>query len=214
VLPPTCRKRISQIRATGTTALLTFSLAGLPEFPALEGQTTALGGRLLIAPSIDYLERAHDAAKYGDLSPQPSLEIAIPTVADPTASEAGRHVMSVYLQHAPAGTSAEAISATALATLEGHAPGIGALVTEQHVVTVDDLAQDWGFPGGHIFHADETLDQWWISRPLLGSADTYSTPIPGLFLASAGTHPGGGLTGQSGLNAARTVSVALGRRRR
>lgn len=214
LLPPTYRKRVTQIRATGTTAQVTFSLSGLPVFPALQDTVAALSGRLLVAPSIDYLERAHDAAKYGDLSPAPSIEASIPTVADPQSAEGGRHVMSVYVQHAPAGTTADAIAAAVLGVLEAHAPGFGALVTEQRVVTVDELARDWGYPGGHIFHADETLDQWWVSRPLLGWADGYTTPVPGLFLASAGTHPGGGLTGQSGLNAARAVSVALSRRRR
>jgi phytoene dehydrogenase-like protein len=96
--------------------------------------------------------------------------------------------------------------------LTTHAPGIAGLVLEREVITPEDLETHWGFSGGHIFHGEETLDQWWISRPALGAAQ-YEGPLAGLYFASAGTHPGGGLTGQSGLNAARVISRALKRRK-
>lgn len=213
-LPPTFRRRVRNIRARGVTARISLGLSGLPDFPALDGDPHALHGRVLIAPSVDYLERAHDAGKYGDVSPSPWLDVRVASVSDPSLVADGEHLLSMYVHQVPSGSADDDVAKKALQVLEQYAPGVSRMVTRQHVVTADTLREEWSYPGGHIFHGEGAIDQWWISRPLLGWADRYATPVPGLFLASAGTHPGGGLTGQSGLNAARAISVALGRRRR
>jgi phytoene dehydrogenase-like protein len=168
----------------------------------------------LIAPSIDDLERAHDAVKYGEASSSPWLEISVPSANDDGLAPAGQHVMSIYAHHAPSGTTADVIYERAWNVLRAYAPNLESTVVEQEVITADDLEAQWGMTGGHIFHGEGALDQWWVSRPLLGWAHHYASPIGGLFLAGAGSHPGGGLTGQTGLNAARVISDALGRRRR
>jgi phytoene dehydrogenase-like protein len=218
-LPVTFRQRMTQVRGRGVTAKVNLSLSAAPTFTALHGDEVPLRGRMLIAPDVDYIERAFDAAKYGKHSPRPWLEIAVPTVNDPSLAPDGQHVMSAYVHYAPRtlreGTWADvrdALYQSVIDALEPHAPGIDALVIEREVITPEDLETEWGFSGGHVFHGEETLDQWWVSRPVLGAAQ-YQTPIAGLYLAGAGTHPGGGLTGQSGLNAARTISRALKRRR-
>lgn len=218
-IPVTLRQRMTQVRGRGVTAKVNVSLSDLPTFTAFHGDDVPLRGRVLIAPSVDYLEKAFDAAKYGAASPQPWLEVALPTVNDPTLATDGRHAMSVYVHYAPRtlrettwAEHRDALYQSVIGVLEPHAPGIGALVTAQEVITPEDLETQWGIAGGHIFHGEETLDQWWVSRPVLGAA-RYQLPIDNLYLASAGTHPGGGLTGQSGLNAARVVAQALKRKR-
>ncbi len=213
-LPVTFRRRVRQIRSRGVTAKINLSLSARPEFAGLDGDEAALRGRLLIAPSIDALERAHDAVKYGDASPLPWLEISVPSANDEGLAPAGQHVMSIYAHHAPAGIPADVISQRVWSVLREYSPALESQVVEQEVITADDLNSLWGLTGGHIFHGEGALDQWWVSRPLLGWAHHYAAPIGGLFLAGAGSHPGGGLTGQTGLNAARAISVALGRRRR
>jgi len=215
-LPPTFRQRVQQIRARGVTAKINLSLSGEPVFPALLGDTVPLRGRLLIAPSVDYLERAHDAAKYGGMSQSPWLELSLPSTNDDSLAHAGQHVLSMYVHQVPCDRAIERadVLARALAVLAPHAPTLESQIVEQEVLTPTDLEDRWGYSGGHIFHGEQTLDQWWASRPLLGWADRYGSPIAGLFLAGAGSHPGGGLTGQPGLNAARVISAALHRRRR
>jgi phytoene dehydrogenase-like protein len=217
-LPPTFLQRMRQVRGRGVTAKVNLSLIAKPAFTALDGEDHLLRGRILIAPDIDYVERAFDAAKYGRRSPHPWLEVATPTVSDPSLAPEGQHILSVYVHYAPRTLSdgswteqRDALYRSVIDTLTPHAPGIAGLVLEREVITPEDLETQWGFAGGHIFHGEETLDQWWISRPALGAAQ-YESPIGRLYLASAGTHPGGGLTGQSGLNAARVVSKALKRR--
>jgi phytoene dehydrogenase-like protein len=218
-LAPTFLQRMRQIRSRGVTAKVNLSLLAKPAFTSLHGDEHLLKGRILIAPGVDYVERAFDAAKYGKHSPHPWLEIAIPTISDPSLAPEGQHILSVYVHYAPRllaeGTWAEqrdALYRSVIDTLTMHAPGIAGLVVEREVITPEDLETQWGFSGGHIFHGEETLDQWWVSRPALG-ASQYETPLDRLYFASAGTHPGGGLTGQSGLNAARVISRALKRRR-
>jgi phytoene dehydrogenase-like protein len=190
-----------QVRSRGVTAKVNLSLVAKPTFTALHGDDFALRGRILIAPDIDYVERAFDAAKYGKRSPHPWLEVAVPTVSDSTLAPEGQHILSVYVHYAPRvlseGTWADqrdALYRSVIDTLTPHAPGIAGLVLERQVITPEDLEQQWGYSGGHIFHGEGTLDQWWISRPALGSSQ-YRTPIGRLYFASAGTHPGGGLTG-------------------
>lgn len=141
----------------------------------------------------------------------------MPTMSDPSLAPDGQHVLSVYVHYAPRNLSGttwpeqrDGLYRSVIDTLTPHAPGIAGLVIEREIITPEDLETQWGFAGGHIFHGEETLDQWWVSRPVLGSAQ-YQAPIDRLYFASAGSHPGGGLTGQSGLNAARAISRALKR---
>jgi phytoene dehydrogenase-like protein len=202
-------------RVRGVTAKVNLALSAAPVFTALHGDAVPLGGRFLIAPGLDYLERAFDAAKYGEVSPEPWLELSIPTVLDPALAPKGRHVLSIYVHFAPLHLrdltwtgQRDALYRTVMRVLEPHAPGIGALVIDGQVLTPEDLQRLWGLSGGHIFHGEPTLDQSWIARPLLGWAQ-YRAPVAGMYLASAGTHPGGGLTGMSGLLAARTAARDL-----
>ena len=211
-LEPGFITRIRNYRCPGVVAKVNLALAGLPSFRGVSGDATrALGGRVHIGPGIDYLERAFDASKYGELSEAPYLDIAFPTLADPSLAPSGRHVMSVHVQYAPFALRGAAwedrrdgLAATVLKTLEEHAPGIASLVEHRQVLTPADLERTYGLTGGHIHHGELALDQVFTMRPTLGWAD-YGTPIDGLFLCGAGTHPGPGITGGSGQNAARKV---------
>jgi phytoene dehydrogenase-like protein len=214
-LDPTIRERARRIRARGVTAKIHLALSALPEFPALLGDALPMRGRLLVAPGIDYLECAFDAAKYGAFSPAPWLDIAIPSVLDPALAPAGQHVMSIAVHAAPRhlrestwSDERDALYRTVLDTLAPRAPGLESLIIGAEVITPEDLETRWGFPGGHIFHGEPALDQWWFARPLLGWAN-HRTPIKHLYLCSAGTHPGGGITGGSGQLAAMEVLRSL-----
>lgn len=218
-LPPTYARRVRQIRARGVTSTITLSLDGLPTIPALHGDEVPLRGRLLFAPGVDMIERAFDAAKYGRVSEEPWIELCFPSIADPSLAPAGHHVASLYVQYTPRhlrnsswAVERDALFASVMKTVSAYLPDLESRIVERDIVTPEDLETRWGLPGGQITHGEQALDQWWVSRPLLGFAP-YATPVGGLFLASGGTHPGGGLTGQSGLNAARVISVALRRRR-
>ena len=202
-------------RTPGTTAKVHLALNGLPAFAGVANPVD-LRGRIQIGPSIDYLERAFDASKYGEISAEPYLDIAFPSLLDPSLAPEGRHVMSVYVQFAPyrlapgrTWTDARSeLLKTVLQTLERHAPGIGRLIEHQQVITPADLEATYGLTGGHILHGEPSLDQLFTMRPVLGWAQ-YRTPIDGLFLCGSGTHPGGGLTAASGQNAAREIIKAL-----
>ena len=148
------------------------------------------------------------------ISPEPWLEMAVPSVIDPSLAPAGQHVMSIAAHFAPRRLAAgswsgerETLVRTVLGVLDRHAPSLRQTIVGQHVLTPEDLEDQWGLSGGHIFHGEMTLVQLWMARPLLGWA-RHETPIRGLFLASAGTHPGGGLTGLPGWLAARRVLAA------
>ena len=175
-------------------------------------QAELLSGRIHIGPSLDYLERAFDHAKYGEMSADPWLDVTIPSVLDPDLAPRGAHVMSIYVHYAPYrlrdsdwGALKDVLLRRVLATLERFAPGVGALVAAAEVITPADLESQYGFHGGHIFHGELTLDQLVTMRPLLGHS-RYHGPVPGLYLCSAGTHPGGFMTGASGKLAAREIA--------
>jgi phytoene dehydrogenase-like protein len=228
---PSLRWRAANIRTSGTVAKVNLALAGLPVFSAAGSGPEAerlLRGRIVIAPGIDYVERAFDASKYGELSPAPYLEATIPSLVDPTlvdepragARRPPRQVMSIHLQYAPytlrAGTwpaRREELGDLALATLEAYAPGISKLVVARQVLTPLDLERHYGLSGGHLYHAEPSLDSFFLWRPLLGSA-RYRLPVDGLYLAGSGAHPGGGLTGIPGQNAAREILSDWKKRRR
>ena len=170
-----------------------------------------LSGRIHIGPEIDYLERAFDESKYGNFSKQPYLEIAIPSVTDPSLAPAGKHVMSIYMQYAPyklKGSDWEsqrvALGDTVVKTLAQYAPKLPELILTHQIITPQDLEETYGLTGGHIFHGELALDQFFTMRPLLDWA-RYRTPIQNLYLCGSGTHPGAGLTGGSGANAAREI---------
>ena len=207
-LAPEFQWRMRNYRSTGNVAKVNLALSALPSFTGLD--RNAMSGRIRIAPDIDYLERAFDHSKYGRYSSEPYIELAIPTVLDASLAPRDGHVISAYVQFAPfalRGTSwdaeRDAFARIVLDTLERYAPGLRALVVAQQVITPVDLER-YGFIGGHIFHGELALDQLLTMRPLLGWGQ-YRSPIRDLYLCSSGTHPGTGLTGGSGANAAREV---------
>ena len=212
-LDPNFLLKIRNYRATGVSAKINLALSGLPRFAGVDEAEakSKLSGRIHIGPDIDYLERAFDAAKYGDYSPAPYLDITIPSLSDPALAPAGSHVMSVYIQYAPYtlkngdwNSRREEFADKVLDTLAGYAPGLKDLIVARQVITPLDLEQTYGLSGGHIHHGEQSLDQFFTFRPIIGWAQ-YRTPINGLYLCGAGTHPGGGVTGGPGANAAREI---------
>jgi phytoene dehydrogenase-like protein len=211
-LAPDFVQRLQHYRMPGAVAKVNLALTGLPSFTALKGQSNdALAARIHIGPEIDYLERAFDEAKYGAFSRQPYLEIAMPSVTDPSLAPQGKHVMSVYMQYAPYKLKGGnwdkervALGDTVVKTLAQYAPNLPELIAHHQIITPQDLEDDFGLTGGHIFHGELSLDQFFTMRPLLDWA-RYRTPIRNLFLCGSGTHPGTGLTGGSGANAAREI---------
>ena len=213
-LDPTFANRMKNFRANGTVAKVNLALNGLPVFPSLdvtESSLKSLSGRIHIGPEIDYLERAFDASKYGEFSKAPYLDVTIPTILDPSLAPDGKHVLSAYVQFAPFklkegnwDNRRKDLGDTVVKTLATYAPNLPSLVEGIQVITPKDLETSYGFTGGHIFHGELALDQLFTMRPVLDWA-RYKTPIRGLFLCSSGTHPGNGLTGASGANAAREI---------
>jgi phytoene dehydrogenase-like protein len=216
-LDPTFALRIRNFRSTGSVAKVNFALSGLPSFSALtdtvapDGFLRALSGRIHIGPEIDYLERAFDASKYGEISQAPYLDVTIPTLLDPSLAPDGKHVLSAYVQFAPYKlregnweTRRKDLGGVVVKTLSVYAPNFAELVESMQVITPHDLESEYGFTGGHVFHGELALDQLFTMRPVLDWA-RYKTPIRGLFLCGSGTHPGNGLTGASGANAAKEI---------
>jgi phytoene dehydrogenase-like protein len=216
-LDPTFAMRIKNVRANGTVAKVNLALGDLPEFPALasaiaaDGFRQALSGRIHIGPEIDYLEKAFDASKYAEFSSAPYLDVTIPTLLDPALAPEGKHVLSAYVQFAPFklkknnwNAQRDELGRTVIKTLAAYAPGLTNLVEAVQVITPQDLETTYGFTGGHIYHEELALDQLFTMRPVLDWA-RYLTPVRGLYLCGSGTHPGNGLTGASGANAAKEI---------
>jgi phytoene dehydrogenase-like protein len=208
-LGPTMVWRTANIRQPGATARVNFALSGLPAFHG--GDAERLAGRIVIAPSIDDVEHAMDAVKYGHVSEEPLIEATIPSLADPSLAPEGKHVMSVVFQAAPYAlrdadwsTERDRVGDIAVKTLERYAPGFGELVEAREVITPADMESRYGLSGGHIQHAEPALDQFFAWRPLLGEA-RYRYLLDGLYLAGSGAHPGGGISGGPGANAARQL---------
>jgi phytoene dehydrogenase-like protein len=214
-LEPDFIVKLRNFRAAGTSAKVNLALSALPAFTAFTNGAGAPAGRIHIGPEIDYLERAFDDSKYGKYSQKPYLDVLIPSLSDPSLAPAGKHVMSVYVQYAPyrlKGTDwnaqRNAFGDVVVKTLAEYAPGLPGLIEHRQVVTPQDLEQTYGMTGGHIFHGELALDQLFTMRPMLDWA-RYASPVAGLFLCGSGTHPGNGLTGASGANAAREIAKAL-----
>jgi phytoene dehydrogenase-like protein len=209
-MEPRVMRAIRNVVYRGTTAKLLLGLSALPHFA---GQTDEqeLHGRIRIAPSLDAIEQAWDAAKYGRFSPHPVLDITIPTLTDGTLAPAGQHIMSVVIRYAPYhlaegnwATAQAELQTAVLHTIAQVAPDIQAHILHQHLITPDDYEQTYGLTEGSIFHGQMGLDQLLVMRPIPNFSQ-YRTPIENLFLCGAGSHPGGGVTGAPGYNAAQAV---------
>lgn len=201
-------RRIGNIRMQGKAAKLHLALDGLPEFKGLANEQS--GQRLLIAPSLLHIERAFDDSKYGRFSEQPVMEISVPSIHDGGLAPEGKHVLSAVVQYAPfklrAGWDAgrDAFRELLVRQLEQYAPGIGRQITSTELLTPPDLEREFNIHGGHWHHGEYSLDQFMMLRPVPGAA-RYATPVSGLYLCGAGCHPGGGVLGLPGRNAATEI---------
>jgi phytoene dehydrogenase-like protein len=214
-LGPTLSWRASNIRQRGVTAKVNFALRDLPRFTAAGDDVRRLRGRILIAPSMRYLELAQRPAKYGETAAQPLIEATIPSLVDPELVRARRrgpkiaHVLSAVTQAVSGdGDVGEIVTRT----LEEYAPGFTDLTVERRVIMPADIERDYGAIGGHPMHAEVALDQWFAWRPLHGYG-RYRMPLDGLYLCGSGAHPGGSVTGDPGQLCAREVLSDWKRRR-
>jgi phytoene dehydrogenase-like protein len=201
-------RKIDNIRMRGDAAKLHLALDRLPEFTGLAQEKA--GERLIIAPDMAYVERAFDHSKYGRYSTEPALEITIPSVHDDSVAPTGQHVLSAVVQYAPYAlkegweTGKQAFLDQLIDLIGRYAPGISQRVVAAELLTPVDIEREFGMTGGHWHHGEYALDQALMLRPVPGAAQ-YATPINGLFLCGAGCHPGGGVMGNAGRNAAAVV---------
>ena len=206
-LDPGFLTKIRAYRTMGSMAKVNLALSGPP---SLDDE----GARIHIGPDTDYIERAFDASKYGEFSPEPVLSVTVPSLADPSLAAQPAHVMSIFVQYAPYrlktgnwDSRREEFGDAVVKTLSRYAPGVDKLILQRQILTPVDLERRFGLTGGHVFHGEHALDQLYAFRPVLGCA-RYQTPIKGLYLCGSGTHPGGGITGAPGLNASRAFIAA------
>ena len=204
---------VRNIRMSGCSMKINLALEGLPQFKGWPGNGVQPPHRttMHICPDLDYVERAYDESKYGQPSTRPMLEMTIPTTYDPALAPPGKHLMNIFLQYTPyklaEGSWAavkEAYADRAMDLIEEYAPGFKRLVLHRQVLSPVDLEERFGLTGGNIFHGDMSVDQLFFLRPVPGWA-RYRTPIRGLWLCGSGTHPGGGVMGAPGFNAAREI---------
>ena len=201
-------RKFGNIRTNGSTAKLHLALDGLPDFKAVSQQQ--LGERLVIAPDMEYVERAFNHSKYGEFSIRPVAEITIPSIHDKSLAPDGKHVLSAIVQYAPRnlgqgwGAGKEAFFNCVMDVLGTYAPDIREKTIASQVLTPEDIENDFRMKGGHWHHGDLSLDQFLMLRPVPKSAQ-YQTPVEGLYLCGAGCHPGGGVMGSAGRNAANAV---------
>ena len=209
-------RAIRNFRIEGTSCKINLALNGLPEFTAYpDGAPSGPGphhkATMHICPSIDYVERAWDDAKYGRASQRPLLELTIPTMYDASLAPPGKHIMGIFLQYAPytlrEGTwdeLREPFGDRVISLIEEYAPNIRQIVEHRQVLSPLDLERRFGITGGNIFHGEMSLDQMFAMRPVAGWA-RYRTPVAGLYLCGSGAHPGGGVMGAPGFNCAREM---------
>jgi phytoene dehydrogenase-like protein len=198
--------QVKRYKLRGSSGKVNLALDGLPEFACLPGRGPQLSGDITIAPSIDYLERAYDDAKYGRFSEHPFMDVVIPSLTDPTVAPPGKHVMSCFVQYAPyhlaEGADAwpeqrEAFGDAVVNTLSEYMPGLKDKILHRQVLTPWDLEKEYGLTEGNIFHGELSLEQLLFLRPVPGWTK-YKTPVRNLWMCGSGTHPGGGIMGAPG----------------
>ncbi len=202
---------LRRYRSEGTSLKINLALDGLPDFRALPGEGPQHRATMHLCPSMDYLERAWDDAKYGRPSQGPLIEMTIPTTYDPALAPPGQHLLGIFLQYAPYTLATghwdslrDSYLDHVLGIIEQYAPNIRSITRHAQVLTPLDLERIYGLVGGNIFHGAMSLDQMFILRPVAGWA-RYETPIRNLYLCGSGAHPGGGVMGAPGHNAAKMI---------
>ena len=201
-------RSVKNVRSHGNVAKLDLALDRIPDFTGLPKE--AWGGRIVLVRSMEQVEEAFNPAKYGEFSSDPVMEVTLPSLADSSLAPAGGCTLSALVQYAPYRlkrgweSGKPAFLKIVLDTLERHAPGLGKSVVSASLMTPVDIEAEYNLPGGHWHHGELQADQLLVNRPT-GAASGYKTPIEGLYLASAGAHPGGGISGLPGWNAARHI---------
>ena len=215
-LDPQFTTQIKRFKLRGSSGKVNLAVDRLPEFacrPNTNGVADHLRGDIAIAPSIEYLEKAYDEAKYGDFSRRPYINIVIPSVMDPSVAPPGKHIVSCFVQYAPYHLSGgaeqwpqhrEAFGDTVVDTLAEYCPGFKDTILYRQVLTPWDLEQEFGLTEGNIFHGELSAEQLLFQRPASGWA-RYRTPIRNLWMCASGTHPGGGVMGAPGMLAAQAI---------
>jgi phytoene dehydrogenase-like protein len=215
-VPAPTRARMAHWRCGSGTFRMNVALSRLPDFAALPGEGDHLTAGIVLAPSLDYMDRAYLDARANGWSREPIVELLIPSTLDDSLAPPGQHVASLFCQHVAPELSdgrswddhREEVADLMIATVERYAPGFAASVLGRQIKSPLDLERDFGLIGGDIFHGALSLNQLFSARPALGQAG-YRGAIPGLYLCGSGTHPGGGVTGAPGHNAARVVIADL-----
>ncbi len=198
--------RINRLRNDGFVAKVHLALDGLPSFNGLE----SANGRMMITPTMQTIENAFDKAKYGGFAEELPMEVLIPSLHDDSLAAEGKHILSAQVQYAPYNIKGgwaqhrDQFLENVITTLEKYAPDIRAKIIASELLTPEDLEQQFRVSGGHWHHAEFALDNWWMNRPTYG-ASQYKTPLSGFYLCGAGAHPGGGIMGAAGANAAKAI---------
>ncbi|HEY7499822.1 MAG TPA: NAD(P)/FAD-dependent oxidoreductase [Vicinamibacterales bacterium] len=207
-LPDEFVSEIRRYKFRGSSGKVNLALDALPNFTSLPGAGPHLRGAVSISPSVDYMERAYDEAKYGRYSRRPYVDIVFPSLTDPSVAPPGKHVMSCFVQYAPYHLKEgswdehrEAFGDTVIDTIAEHAPNIRDVILHRQVLTPLDIEREWGLTEGNIFQGELTLEQLFFLRPAAGWAQ-YRTPVRNLYICGSATHPGGGIMGAPGRNAA------------
>jgi phytoene dehydrogenase-like protein len=208
VLPGDFVEEVQRYKFRGSSGKVNLALDALPDFTSMPGRGAHLRGAVSISPGVDYMERAYDEAKYGRYSRRPYIDIVIPSLTDPSVAPPGKHVMSCFVQYAPyhltEGTwdeKREEFGDTVVNTIAEYAPNLRNIIRHRQVLTPLDLEREWGLSEGNIFQGELTLEQLFFLRPVPGWAQ-YRTPIDNLYMCGSATHPGGGIMGAPGRNAA------------
>jgi phytoene dehydrogenase-like protein len=210
-LPAGFLDEVRRYKFRGSSGKVNLALDALPNFTCLPGDGPHLRGAISISPSVDYMERAYDQAKYGEFSRRPYIDMVIPTLTDPSVAPPGKHILSCFVQYAPYKLAKgnwdeqrEVFGDTVIDTLAEYAPNIRDVILHRQVVTPLDLEREWGLTEGNIFQGELTLEQLFFARPVPGWAQ-YTTPIRNLWMCGSATHPGGGIMGAPGRNAALRI---------
>jgi phytoene dehydrogenase-like protein len=214
-LPEELLQSIRNFRTRGSSGKVNLALSALPDFTAQPGEGPLHRGAVSISPSIDYIERAYDDAKYGRVSRRPYIDCIFPSVIDPSMAPPGQHVMSCFVQYAPYDVEGgwddvkrEAFGDAVVDTLAQYAPNIKKIIVGRQVITPVDIERIAGITGGNIFHGELLLHQLFFFRPA-PQWGNFRTPLRGYYLAGSGAHPGGGIMGAPGMLAAKEALKEL-----